>query len=446
MLPGQGLQPRPTARLRVHSLTGSHARPHAPNRSGTLFRDPLRSNLHFLTGVSLRLAILIYDKRAVARTQRRIQQESFQPMSVSRNTPVHTQDAEAAEGRYTIALLPGDGIGPEVVGEAVPILERVAGRMGLEFRFQEFSVGAGEYLRSGDPLPAATFEAIQQCDAILLGAMGIPSVRWPNGVEMTPQIDLRERLDLYCGLRPIYLYHPEDSPLRHRKAGDIDLMLVRESTEGLFAARGEARDPGADVVEDRMRITRRGAERICRAAFEVALRRRRHVTLVDKANVLPSMAFFRRVFDEIAAAYPSVDTARVYVDAAALYLVQCPERFDVLVTENMFGDILSDQCAALVGGMGMAPSADIGDRFAVFQPSHGSAPDIAGKGIANPVATILSAAEMLDWFGTATTRRAADAIRSAVRAVFADPKARTLDMGGALSSKEMGRAIASALE
>jgi 3-isopropylmalate dehydrogenase len=368
------------------------------------------------------------------------------------NDPIHpvasgsrASAREDAPARHRIALLPGDGIGPEVVGEAVKILELLASRLEIEFAFDEFSVGAGEYLRSGDPLPQAAFEAIQDYDAILLGAMGMPSVRWPNGVEMTPQIDLRERLDLYCGLRPIYLYHADDSPLRNRKAGDIDLMLVRESTEGLFAARGEPRDANADVVEDRMRITRRGAERICRAAFEAALRRRRHVTLVDKANVLPSMAFFRQVFDEVAAGYPTVETGRVYVDAAALYLVQSPERFDVMVTENMFGDILSDQCAALVGGMGMAPSADIGDRFAVFQPSHGSAPDIAGKGIANPVATILSAAEMLDWIGGERLQLGASMIRAAVQTVFADPLSRTRDMGGTLSTTEMGDAIAAGL-
>lgn len=168
------------------------------------------------------------------------------------------------------------------------------------------------------------------------------------------------------------------------------------------------------------------------------------MTLVDKANVLPSMAFFRRIFDEVAAEYPGVSTDRVYVDAAALYLVRNPERFDVMVTENMFGDILSDLTAALVGGMGMAPSADIGGRHAVFQPSHGSAPDIAGKGIANPVATILSAAMMLDWFATPAAVASGQRIRTAVAEVFRDPKLRTADMGGKLTTREMGRAVLSA--
>ena len=170
------------------------------------------------------------------------------------------------------------------------------------------------------------------------------------------------------------------------------------------------------------------------------------MTLVDKANVLPSMAFFRSVFDEIAAEFPTVKTDRIYVDAAALYLLQRPESFDVLVTENMFGDILSDLAAGLVGGMGMSPSADIGDRYAVFQPSHGSAPDIAGKGLANPVATILSAAMMLDWFSTEPTSAAANAIRRAVESVFADPHRRTSDMGGCMTTSEMGIAIAGLLK
>ena len=366
-------------------------------------------------------------------------------MSLVQPQPSDSTQVNVASNHFRIALLPGDGIGPDVVREALRVLDVLASRTPLSFEFREFSVGVGEYLRSGDPLPQQTFEAIQDYDAILLGAMGLPNVRWPNGVEMTPQIDLRERLDLYCGLRPIYLYHANDTPLRNRGAGEIDLMLVRESTEGLFAARRDARDANADAVEDRMRITRAGAERISRAAFESARKRRRHVTLVDKANVLPSMAFFRQVFDEVAAGFPDVATNRIYVDAAALYLIQRPESFDVIVTENMFGDILSDQCAALVGGMGMAPSADIGDRFAVFQPSHGSAPDIAGKGIANPVATILSAAEMLDWLDTETSREAATCVREAVKRVFDDPRARTSDMGGAMTTEEMGATVASAL-
>ncbi|MDE3196920.1 MAG: isocitrate/isopropylmalate dehydrogenase family protein [Acidobacteriota bacterium] len=339
---------------------------------------------------------------------------------------------------YRIALLPGDGIGPEVVDAAVRVLRVVA----PELLYEEFSVGAAEYLCSGDPMPPAVFERLKEFDAILLGAMGLPGVRGPGGVEMTPQLDLRERLDLFCGLRPVYLFHPGDSPLRNCEAGNIDIMLVRESTEGLFFAR--LREPAAasGYVEDVMRITRAGAERIARAAFREAMRRRKRLALVDKANVLPSMAYFRSVFDDVAREFPEVVTERIYVDAAALYLVTQPRRFDVIVTENMFGDILSDLLAGLVGGMGMAPSADIGDRYAVFQPSHGSAPDIAGQGIANPVATILSAAMMLEWLGEPS---AAGRISTAVRRVFTVRESRTRDMGGHLSTGEMTNAIVAAL-
>jgi 3-isopropylmalate dehydrogenase len=349
-------------------------------------------------------------------------------------------------GNWKIALLPGDGVGPEVVAAAVRMLDALETLAGVRFTFEEFRVGACAYLAEGDPLPAKVFDRLPEFDAILLGAMGLPAVRWPGGVEMTPQLDLRERLDLYCGLRPLYLYHAGDSPLRDRAAGSIDIMLVRESTEGLFSTRTQPLDRAAAAATDTLRITRAGAERICRAAFRQALGRRHHVTLVDKANVLPSMAYLRGIFEEVAREFPEVETDAIYVDAAALYMVRNPERFDVLVTENMFGDILSDLGAGLVGGMGMAPSADIGDRYAVFQPSHGSAPDIAGQGIANPVATILSAAMMLDWFGHAEARRGASIIRSAVRTVFADRRRRTRDMGGTLDTAEMTAAILAALD
>ena len=341
---------------------------------------------------------------------------------------------------FSVAVLPGDGIGGDVIAEGVKVLRAVEAKLGgAQFELQEYSVGAGEYLTSGDPLPPQTFERIKQHDAILLGAMGLPNVRYPDGVEMTPQIDLREWLDLYCGLRPIRLYHADDTPLKRYEAGEIDFLLVRESTEGLFAARKNKTSPGASEANDTMRITRRGSERLFRAAFREARQRRNKVTLVDKANVLPSMAYFRGIFDEISQEFVDVETECVYVDAMSLYLVQRPQSFDVVVTENMFGDILSDLAAGLVGGMGMAPSADIGDRHAVFQPSHGSAPDISGKGIANPIATILSVKMMLEWLGQAA---GAAMIERAVETVMRDPTLRTRDMGGTLSTSAMGDLIA----
>jgi 3-isopropylmalate dehydrogenase len=342
---------------------------------------------------------------------------------------------------WNIAVLPGDGIGSEVLAEGIKILHAVSVLLqGVEFSLSEHLVGAAEYLRHGNPLPESSFAACQEADAVLLGAMGLPSVRWPDGKEMTPQIDLRERLDLYNGVRPIRLYHEQHTPLKKYRAGEIDLVIVRESTEGLFSSRLSYNSNGAEAT-DVMRITRHGSERICRAAFRIARQRRKHCTLVDKANVLPSMAFFRAIFNEVAKEFPDVQVEHVYVDAAALFLVQKPHHFDVLVTENMFGDILSDLAAGLVGGMGMAPSADIGDRHAVFQPSHGSAPDIAGKGIANPIATILSVALMLDWLGTEETKRGAEMIRRAVETVLSNPDNRTTDLGGHLSTRAMGDRI-----
>jgi len=346
---------------------------------------------------------------------------------------------------FEIALLPGDGIGPDVVEETVKVLQAAENSWrSVSLNYRTYPAGAAEYLRNGDPLPDKTFAACREADAVILGAMGLPDVRWPDGREMVPQIDLRERLQLYCGLRPIRLYHDGVCPLKGYQSGTIDFVIVRESTEGLFSNRHVARDLSADVVEDVMRITRAGAERICRSAFEQARQRKHHVTLVDKANVLPSMVFFRSVFDQIAAEFPDVQTDRVYVDAAALFLVQRPESFDVVVTENMFGDVLSDLAAGIVGGMGMAPSADIGADCAIFQPSHGSAPDIAGRGIANPLATILSGAMMLEWLNHPELAISAGQIRQAVQHVLAVPENRTPDLGGTMETSQMGDAVVQA--
>ena len=347
---------------------------------------------------------------------------------------------------FRIAVLPGDGIGPEVIAEAVRILKTVEQELhGVAFELREFSVGAGTFLQCGNPLPPETLAACRQQDAILLGAMGLPSVRWPNGLEMAPQIDLREQLDLYCGLRPFYLYQSDLSPLKGAEGGRIDFLLVRESTEGLFSGRLRPMEPDAAEARDQMVISRSGSERLFRSAFRQAMGRKRRLTLVDKANILPSMAFFRGIFQEISREFPEVDTEALYVDAASLHLIERPEDFDVLVTENMFGDILSDLAAGLVGGMGMAPSGDVGDDFAVFQPAHGSAPDIAGRGLANPLAAILSTAMMLEWLGHSETRRAAASVRKAVTEVLAPPENRTADLGGRMTTAEMGSLVEAAV-
>src|SRR5580704_11302319 len=216
---------------------------------------------------------------------------------------------------YRIAVLPGDGIGPDVIAEAVKVLRAVEKRVGgVSFGLEEIAVGAGEYLRSGDPLPPGTFERCKESDAILLGAMGLPGVRWPGGTEMAPQLDLRERLELFAGVRPIRLYHAAHTPLKKYGAGDIDLVIFRESTEGMFWSRRGEYSAGAVEVCDTMRISRKGSERLFRAAFREATRRRGLVTLVDKANVLPSMAFFRGIFDEVAEEFRGVRTEKIYVD------------------------------------------------------------------------------------------------------------------------------------
>jgi 3-isopropylmalate dehydrogenase len=340
-----------------------------------------------------------------------------------------------------IAVLPGDGIGHEVMAPCLALLEEataIAG--GFTLRFESYRAGAEVFLESGVALPEDVVRAADAADAILLGAMGLPDVRYPNGTEVTPQIELRERFQLYAGVRPVKLVAGAPTPLSDPRARTIDFVMIRESTEGLFAARALSRRDGNDAVFDTMQITRSACERLFTFAFDLARTRKRaerrpRVTCIDKANVLPAMAFFRGIFLECAARYPDVDTDCLYVDAAALRLVRAPWEYDVLVTENMFGDILSDLGAALVGGMGMAPSADIGDRHAVFQPCHGTAPDIAGRGIANPTAMFLSGAMMLEWLAdrhhVPECARAAAMLVQAIDAAFADGALVPVEHGGA---------------
>ncbi len=306
---------------------------------------------------------------------------------------------------FHIALLPGDGIGPEVIEPSTKILDLAIDRAGARpLEYHSLEAGAAHYKRAGESLPTAAMDRARSCDAIFLGAMGLPSIRYPDGTEIAPQLELRETLDLYAGVRPIRSVPGLSRALTDERSGDLDFVLVRESTEGLFKSRGNCEMVGDDVARDTLEITRSACERLFHHAFRLARRRKAegypgHVTCVDKANVLGAFAFFRKVFDEVRSEYPDIEASHGYIDAIGLMMVKRPWDFDVLVTENMFGDILSDIGAGLIGGMGMAPSADIGDEHAVFQPCHGSAPDIAGRGLANPVATILSGAMMLEWLG-----------------------------------------------
>ena len=355
---------------------------------------------------------------------------------------------------HHIAVLPGDGIGKEVMAAAGQVLKTVTQRIGVGFSLDYQLAGAQHYLNSGVALPESTLKVCEQADAILFGAMGLPHVRGADGTEIIPQLDLRFHFDLYAGVRPIRTFKGLPTPLASPKAAEIDLVLVRESTEGLFYARGRG-DVRADGVYDTMQITRNGTERICEFAFRLAERRAAQkqrparVTNVDKANVFASMAFWRKIFDEVATRHPAIAHDSAYVDAMALNLVMKPWVYDVMVTENMFGDILSDLIAALVGGMGMAPSGDIGDKHALFQPAHGTAPDIAGQGKANPTAMILSAAMMLDWLADrhGDTRLADGAvlIDKAVQQVFASGTVRPLEFGGADGTAAITSAIIDAL-
>lgn len=353
--------------------------------------------------------------------------------------------------KFHIAVLPGDGIGIDVTEEAVRVLRAVERSVGgFTLTLSTHESGADCYQRTGEDLPKATIDACLRADAVLLGAMGHPDIRKPDGTELTPQVTLRIIFDLYAGVRPCKLYAGAKTPLAGLKPGDIDLIILREQTEGLFASQTGGIVLGDQVATDTLVMTRRGIERISEFAFQLAEGRRKHVTCVDKANIFKSYAYFRKVFDEVGARHPNVKTQHAYIDAQALHLVQRPGKFDVLVTENMFGDILSDLAAGLIGGMGMAPSGDIGDTFGVFQPAHGTAPDIAGKGIANPIAAILSAGMMLDWLGRRRNHprliSAGQRIEQAVAAVLAEGKTLPVDQGGNATTQQVGEAISRTIE
>jgi len=359
------------------------------------------------------------------------------------------------EATLDIAVMAGDGIGPEVVEAALRVLEAVQRRVGgFRLSFAHLEAGAEAYRRTGVALSEEVFERAASADAILFGAMGLPHVRLPDGREIAPQLDLRERLGLFAGVRPIRPLPGVPSALADPRARAIDLVILREQTEGLFAGRGRGL-VAADRAEDRLVVTRAASERLFDMAFALARERKGRggkgrVDLVDKANVLGSMVFFRTVFLERAKLHPDIETGCRYVDATALDLVRRPWDFDVLVTENLMGDILSDLGAALVGGMGFAPTADLGRDKGLFQPAHGSAPDIAGKGIANPTAMILSAAMMLDWLGRTrgieACREAARFVEAAVERVFAEGRIRPIELGGSSGTRAIAEAVAAAVD
>lgn len=356
---------------------------------------------------------------------------------------------------FQIAVFPGDGIGVEVMDAAMAILERVESRFGFSLDKKRWDGGATHYRETGKDLPDGAFKASRAADAILFGAMGLPDVRLPDGTEVAPHLDMRREFRLFAGVRPARKYPNTPSLLSDPRAEGTDLIVLRESTEGLFASRGRGTIEDGRVARDTMEITRQTSEDLFDFAFNLARRRadkgrgQRRVTCVDKSNVFVSMAFFRSIFDERAAMNTDVEATRAYVDASALDLIRKPWTADILVMENMFGDILSDLCGGLVGGMGMAPCAEIGHEHALFQPAHGTAPDIAGKGISNPTAMFVSTAMMLDWLGEkAGDQRlveAGEAVDQAVWQAYADGAILPIELGGKSNNRDVTQAVLSAL-
>jgi 3-isopropylmalate dehydrogenase len=353
---------------------------------------------------------------------------------------------------YEIAVVHGDGIGPEVCLAAIDVLKATS--LSNALNFVEYQAGANHYLKSGTAFPDETYRGCKKADAVLHGAAGLPGVTYPDGTETGVEfgLQLRFRLDLYANVRPIRLRPGITSCLRGRKPGDIDYVILRENTEGLYAARGNGVNLRDEVAVDSLVVTRKGIERICRAAFELARKRKgaprdgkKRVTVCDKANVLRTYAFFRRVFDEVADQYPDIERDYAYADAMTVYLLDRPDHYDVIVMENMFGDIMSDLAAATVGSMGMSPSAELGDRHGFFQAAHGSAPTIAGQNIANPYGTILSAASMLQWLGERHGDKrltsAADQIEKSVEAAMKSPDGLTRDLGGKATTSGVSRLV-----
>lgn len=352
---------------------------------------------------------------------------------------------------YNIAVFHGDGIGPEIMGPTINIVARMADASPhYSLTFKDAPAGAAHYAETGESLPDASMETARNADAILLSAMGLPDVRYKDGTEISPQIELRKALTLFAGVRPVTVRKGQRTPLNMPTDKEIDFVLIRESTEGLFHSQG-CGEVTKNEARETLLITRDISEKLFRFAFDLAKTRKSagrgpgKVTCVDKANVFRAFAFFREMFDAEAAKHPDLMSDHAYVDATALWMVQKPWDFDVMVTENMFGDILSDLGAGLMGGLGLAPSADIGLEHAVFQPCHGSAPDIAGQGLANPFAMILSAAMMLDWLGikhdNAAMREDGNRLREAVEDVVARGDVLTRDLGGNVGTDAAANAV-----
>ena len=349
-----------------------------------------------------------------------------------------------------IVLLPGDGVGPEVLNESRRVLERIEEIRGHELRLTEALIGGVAIRNTGRPLPPKTVELCEEADAVLLGAVGDPAF---EGAEVRPEqalLEIRRHFGLFANLRPVWLFPQtaELTPLRPEILADVDILFVRELTGGIYFGPRQEQGDGTEAY-DTLIYGVEEVERIAHVAFRAAQIRRRKLTSVDKANVLASSRLWRRVVDRVAQDYPEVEVEHVYVDAFAMHVLRRPSTFDVVLTGNMFGDILTDEASVLAGSLGMLPSASLGgDRFGLFEPIHGSAPDIAGKGIANPMGTILSTAMMLRH--SLGLEEEAAAIEGAVATALARGF-RTPDLGiggeeATSTTAEVGDAVVAALE
>ena len=353
---------------------------------------------------------------------------------------------------FKIAVLPGDGIGPEVVREGMRVLERIGEKFNHQFSVRDALVGGAALDEVGIPLPEATLTLCKGFDAVLLGAVGGP--KWDNNPpELKPEqalLGLRKELGLYANLRPAKIYPAliNSSTLKQEILADVDLLVIRELTGGLYFGkpRGFQRIDGVECAVNTLVYSVPEIERIAVVAFDAARKRRKKVCSVDKANILETSQLWRRVVTDVAERYPDVELSHLYVDNCSMQLIRNPRQFDVIVTENMFGDILSDEAAMLTGSIGMLPSASLGGKVALYEPVHGSAPDIAGHGLANPLATIASVAMMLRH--SFALDREAQAIEQAIDRVLADGR-RTSDIsprgGGVIGTTAMGVAVAEAI-
>jgi len=346
--------------------------------------------------------------------------------------------------RYNIAVIEGDGIGREVIPEGIRVLEATARRFDISFSWQHFDWSCQTFLKTGRMMPQDGLDQLRSFDAIYLGAIGYPGV--PDHISLWGLlIPIRRAFQQYVNLRPVRLLEGIDPPIKNFGAGDIDLCIVRENSEGEYSEAGGRlhRNTEFDLAIQECVFTRRGCDRIMRYAFELAQKRRNHVTSATKSNgIVFTMPFWDERFAAIAKDYPQVKTDQYHIDILSAHFVRHPDWFDVVVASNLFGDILSDLGAAVVGSMGLAPAANLNPTRefpSMFEPVHGSAPDIAGKGIANPVAQIWSGAMMLEHL---SEMDAAKAVEAALASVLARRDPRTPDIGGKAGTRDLGEAIA----